>query len=39
MHCVDFTDDAPTMPRHVITRTLNRDRDHFIALRIGLNSG
>ena len=39
MHCVDFKDGSPSMQRHVITRTLNRDRDHFIALRIGLNRG
>jgi len=39
MHCVDLTDGSPTMQRHVTMRTLNRDRDHFIELRIGLNNG
>jgi hypothetical protein len=38
MHGVDLTDGSPTMQRHVTTRTLNRDRDHFVELRIGLNS-
>jgi hypothetical protein len=38
MHGVDLTDGSSTMQRHVTTRTLNRDRDHFVELRIGLNS-